>query len=471
MTTAVHIKQPVSDPEFEKLVRTAHDCLACGRCSGGCPMMELFPEYFNPRRLMENLENNGDGILNGTDIWLCAACYRCNSYCPQAIELPELFVKLRKKVIAEKGTTSLRKALRIIQGRIPFHRSFFRICMHPERLDIDNETMEKLLESGKGKHNRKIMTGSGKKIAIVGSGPAGLYAAYLLRKKGHEITIFESDKKAGGMLRRCIPEYRIPSSDIEKDIGYLLEMGIEFKTGMRIGKKTNIRNLKIKYDAVMLATGAHHITRLNIPGEDLPGIFGSLEFLEKLKKGDICKTCIRRGVVIGGGNTAMDVASVMKRSGVEEVLLLYRRTRNEMPADINEIAEVEKTGVEIRELTAPVKFRGGEYLEAIDCMKMELGSKDYTGRRRPVPKDGGDFTIDTDLVVNAIGEKPTVDFLPDMINLNPDGSVAADPITLETSMEGVFAGGDVALGSATVSEAIISAGKAALGIHKYLNRS
>ena len=311
---------------------------------------------------------------------------------------------------------------------------------------------------------------SGKKIAIVGAGPAGLYAAYLLRLKGHSVTIFESADKAGGMLRRCIPEYRIPSSDIDRDIKRIEDLGIEIRTKMPIGKKTNIRNLKIKYDAIFLATGAHHLMRLKLPGEDLPGVYGSLEFLEKLKKGKIKKSA-KKAAVIGGGNTAMDVASTVRKTGVKDVYLLYRRTMKEMPADINEIAETEKDGVDIQQLVAPVAFLGKDHLEAIKCQKMELGSSDHTGRKRPVPIKDSNFTLDVDLVVNAIGERPTVDYLPDLIKINGDGSIATDPITMETSMEGVFAGGDVVLGSATVSEAIANAHKAVIGIEKYLQKS
>ncbi len=460
----------MKDQEFKNLMRQANDCLECGKCSGGCPMMDLFPEYFNPHHVLEKLTLQPAEVLSAPDIWFCASCYRCNKQCPQGIELPEMFVKLRRMVMVENGLDPLTRAMEVIRERIPFYASFFRVCYHPERIPLDEKIVKKLISTKGIPIDRKPLLDTGKHIAIVGSGPAGLYAAYLLRMKGVMVTIFESKDKAGGMLRRCIPEFRLPSSDMDEDIKRMKEMGIEIKTRTSIGKRTNIRNLKIKFDAVFLATGAHHILRLKVPGEDLPGVYGSLDFLEQLKKGKVCQGCIERAVVIGGGNTAMDVASTIKQMGAEHVMLLYRRTMREMPADINEIAEAEKEGVEIHELVAPVAFVGNDFLESIECQKMELGPADFSGRRRPLPVKDSNFTIETDLVVNAIGEKPTVDYLPDLIEINRDGSIATNPITMETSMEGVFAGGDVVMGSSTVSEAITSAIRAVNGIEKYLQK-
>lgn len=471
MTTTEIAHDLLKDQEFLSLVKSAHDCLKCGKCSGSCPMMELFPEYFNPHHLLEKLIMHPGEALRSIDIWFCASCYRCNKHCPQGIELPDIFVKLRKKALTEDGAGKMSQAVEIIKERIPFFNSFFRVCYHPERIPLNDPLVKNLLADKHKKLDRKVTQDSGKKIAVVGSGPAGLYLAWLMRKQGHSVTIFESEEKAGGMLRRCIPEYRIPSADIDKDIKGIKKMGIEIRTRTPIGKKTNIRNLKIRYDAIFLATGAHQITRLNIPGEDLPGVYGSLEFLEKLKQGEFRESSMKRTVVIGGGNTAMDVASTIKKTGVKEVILLYRRTRKEMPADINEIAEVEKDGVEIQQLVAPVGFSGQDRLEVIECRKMELGPPDHTGRMRPLPVKDSNFTMEVDLAVNAVGEKPTTDFLPDLVAINRDGSIATDPMTMETSMEGVFAGGDVVLGSATVSEAIVNAYRAAFGIETYLQKS
>lgn len=433
--------------------------------------MELFPEHFNPHHLLGNLIMHPEEVMNKLDVWFCASCYKCNKNCPQGIELPEIFIKLRRKIIAENGVGNLASTLEIIKEKIPIYASFFRVCYHPERIPLDNKVVEELLASKSKQLDRNITLESGKKIAIVGSGPAGLYAAYLLHLKGHSVTIFESGEKAGGMLRRCIPEYRIPSTDLDLDIERIENMGIKILTNISIGEKPNIRNLKIKYDAVLLVTGAHQLMRLKLPGEELPEVYGSLEFLEDLKQGEINQASVEKAVVIGGGNTAMDVASTIKRTGVEKVILLYRRTRKEMPADLNEIAEIEKDGVDIQQLVAPVAFLGKDHLKAIECQKMELGPPDLTGRNRPVPVKDSNFTLDVDLVVNAIGERPTVDYLPDFININRDGSISTDPLTMETSMEGVFAGGDVVLGSATVSEAIVNAGKAVIGIEKYLQKS
>jgi len=453
---------------FEELIKQAYNCLECGKCTGGCPMARLFPEHFNPHHILKKLLIDPENAVSDPGIWFCASCYVCNRLCPQPIELPDIFLKLRKMAINKYGYEKLTKALEIINKKVPFLASFFWVCLHPERIPIDRSVINDLINKSLVHDKPVSVTSKQKKVAVIGAGPAGLLAAYELSQKGYSVTIFESQPYAGGMLRKCIPEYRLPTEVIEKDIKNIKEKGVEIKINTGIGKDLKFNELhNDDYQAIFIASGAHRCTALGIEGEDLSGVVFTLDFLEELKnKGT--KKVGQKVVVIGGGNTAMDVASTAARLGAEEVMLIYRRTRGEMPADRNEIREAEDEGVKIQYLTGPVRFIGENRVTSIECNKMKLGEPDFTGRRRPIPIENSNFIIETDQVIIATGEKPTINFLPEDIDLNNNGSIAINPLTMETSFPGVFAGGDVTLGSATVSEAILAAKKAVIGIDNYL---
>ncbi len=457
----------MQDKTFQNLVKQAYDCLECGKCTGGCPMVYLFPGHFNPHHVLEELAANPEKTINMKDFWYCASCYTCNKKCPQGIELPDIFLTLRKYAIQQNGTKVLAEVLENLKKQIPFANTFFRVCYHPERIPLDDKIVDMLTESAIDFKKTYTVQSTGKSVAIIGAGPAGLYAAWLLAAKGHQVTIYESSEDTGGMLSRCIPEFRLPKETVNHEADLLRKMNITIKNGVIVGKDITLNELKTNHQSTLIATGAHKCIKLNIEGEHLKGVMNSLEFLEAVKTGRISDLNSKQVMVIGGGNTAMDVASVAVRAGAL-TQIIYRRSKNEIPADINEIREAVEEGAKIEYLMLPVKFNGNKTLESVECIKVELGSPDFTGRKSPIPIEGSNFTISADYAVVSIGEKPAIDFLPEQIEISRRRTIAIDPLTMHTSMEGVFAAGDAVLGPSTVSQVIMMAAKAVVGIDKYL---
>ncbi|MFA8436584.1 MAG: FAD-dependent oxidoreductase [Marinifilaceae bacterium] len=455
------------DKGFQDLLKQANKCLECGRCSGGCPMAYFFPEHFNPRHLLERLIENPEDVINSIDIWFCASCYTCNKHCPQGLELPKILTELRKIAIEEKGLDQLHEALKVIQEKIPFAESFFRVCFHPERFPIDKEVIDELIE--RKTTDRKVPQ-LDNRIAIIGSGPAGLYASYLLRLKGFQVSLFEAADRIGGMFRRCIPEYRLDDETIDCDVRFIESLGVDIHTNTAIGQDMPFDQLfRDGFEAVFVATGAHGSLKMNLDGEDLPEVMGSLHFLEKLKTNNLPVT-EDRIVVVGGGNTSIDSAMASIKYGAKEVTVLYRRSKDEMPADESEINIAEKEGIQFQYLVSPIRFIGKEKLESVEVVKMELGYPDLSGRRRPIQVENSNFLMKADKIVVAIGDKPMVDFLPKEIQLNGDGTIAVNPINMATNLEGVFAGGDAVLAAGNVSEGMMTASKAVNGIINYLEK-
>ncbi|MCZ4696047.1 4Fe-4S dicluster domain-containing protein [Ancylomarina euxinus] len=454
--------------ELQDLIKQAFTCLACGKCSGGCPMVYLFPEQYNPHKVLDKLVENPEEALASKEIWFCASCYKCHNKCPQGIELPEVFLKLRRIALKQNGMGNLRVLIDDLHGRIPFYKLFFRVCYHPEKIHLGKVELDSLFEKSASEYKLEQIPSTREKIAIIGSGPAGLFAACELRRKGYQVTVFESRQKAGGMFQLTIPEFRLESEIVDQNIDLVKSLGIEIKTNVRIGKDILFNTLfEDGFQSVFIASGAHRCLHLNIEGENLPQVMTSLEFLEASKSG-ILKAVKNKFVVIGGGNTAMEIATSALRYGAKEVCVLYRRSKDEIPADINELREVEEHGVKIHYQVSPLRFIGDEKLRGIECIKMELGHPDLSGRRRPVPIKASNFIINADMAVVAIGEKPDLGYLPDEVKLNKNGTISINPLSMETSMKGVFAGGDVIWGSASVAEAIMAAGRAVDGMDQYL---
>jgi NADH-quinone oxidoreductase subunit F len=309
------------------------------------------------------------------------------------------------------------------------------------------------------------------KVAIIGSGPAGLTAGYYLGIKGYNVTIFESLPVIGGALAVYIPEHRLPADVLNYDIENVKEAGVEFKTTTTVGKDISFQELRDTYDAVFIATGAHKSIELRIPNEDADGVLDALEFLRDVNIGKEVKIGARVGV-IGGGNAAVDSARVALRlPGCDEVTILYRRTRKEMPAFEEEAEACIEEQVNMQFLTAPkrVLTENGK-VTGVECVKMQLGEVDESGRRRPIPIEGSEFTVELDTLIVAISEKPDVSFLKgvDGIELTKWNTIVADPETYTTGIEGVFAGGDVVTGPNVVIYAM-GAGKVVADlIDKYL---
>lgn len=325
---------------------------------------------------------------------------------------------------------------------------------------------------------------TGKKVAIVGSGPAGLTAAADLARLGHRVTIFEALHTAGGVLVYGIPEFRLPKSIVEKEIDGIRQLGVEIKTNMVVGKVHTVDELLAQgFAAVFIATGAGLPYFMDIPGENLNGVYSANEFLTRvnLMKAYLFPeylTPIRLGekvAVIGAGNVAMDSARTALRLGARETYIVYRRSEQEMPARAEEIEHAREEGVQFKLLTSPVEIKGDEngWVKTLICQRFELGEPDESGRRRPVAIPGSEYEMEVDTVIMAIGQGPNPligQTTPDL-QLNRHGNIIADDHTGQTSKLAVFAGGDIVTGAATVIQAMGAGKKAARAIHEYLQNS
>ncbi len=310
-----------------------------------------------------------------------------------------------------------------------------------------------------------------KKVAVVGAGPAGLACAYYLAVQGYPVTVFEALEKPGGMLRYAIPEYRLPNSLVDKEIEFIKQAGVEIVCNVPVGQggKSIEGIFKEGYQALFLAIGAHKDRTMGIPGEDLEGVHTSIKFLKRVNSGESVKLG-NRVFVVGGGNSAIDAARVALRLRSEDVTILYRRSRVEMPAFPEEIEAAEAEGVKIQILTNPVAFHGEKgRLKEVECVKMELGEPDESGRRRPIPIEGSNFKMTADDVILAIGQMPESQVLEqEGLEINRDGTLWVDPETLATNREGVFAGGDATKGPSTIVEAIGLGRRASEYIRRYV---
>ncbi len=322
---------------------------------------------------------------------------------------------------------------------------------------------------------------TGKRVAVVGSGPAGITCAFELAKLGHQVTVFEAFHKTGGVLVYGIPEFRLPKAIVERDVQALREMGVDIQVNHVIGKLETVDELlgEEGFDAVFIGTGAGLPRFLGIPGENLNGVYSANEFLTRtnLMKAyradyDTPIRVGRRVVVFGGGNVAMDSARTALRLGADEVCVLYRRSRREMPARIDEVHHAEQEGIRFEFLTAPVEILGDQqgWVRGVRCLRMELGEPDDSGRRRPVPIAGSEFDFECDQAIVAIGNGPNPlvpDTTPDLAT-NRWGNIVAEAETGQTSKCAVFAGGDIVSGAATVILAMGAGKQAAAAIHAFL---
>lgn len=373
------------------------------------------------------------------------------------------------------------EAVKLIREKVPFPSSIGRVCPHPcekacRRQYVDSSISIAFLKSfaadkfiGDTSLLPEKAENSGKSVAVIGGGPAGLTAAYFLALKGHNVTVFEQMPKMGGMLRYGIPEYRLPKQVLDKEIEFIKSAGITFKNNVNIGKDILFENIKNDYDAVVLAAGAWKSSKMRVPGEELDGVFGGIDFLREVSLGK--KPEIGKNVAVcGGGNTAMDACRTAVRLGAENVYVIYRRTKDEMPADPQEILESEEEGVIYKYLTNPIEFtESNGHVSGIVLQKMKLGEPDESGRRRPEPIDGETETIALDSVIMAIGQAPNLSGF-EALEQTRKGTVAASESNFTTSEDGVFAIGDVSNKGADIAIAAIGeAEKAAKIIDAYLH--
>jgi len=384
--------------------------------------------------------------------------------------------------IALIASGQYQEAYEIIRKDNPLPTVVSRVCHHPcevncRAADFDEPINIRALKRfvvDWARHNKidyhpSKAKSSGLKVAIIGSGPAGLSAGYYLALKGHSVTIFEAEARPGGMLRIGIPEYRLPKDILDHDIENIKKVtGLEIITNTKVGKDITIEEIfKRDYKAIFVAVGAHDSLKLKIPGEDTLGVFPSMEFLKAIHSGKKVNLG-KRVAVIGGGNSAIDAARVAKRLG-SRVTIVYRRTRNEMPAFKEEVENALKEGIQIHFLAAPVKVLINQNrLSGIECIRMELGAPDESGRRRPVPIKDSEFKIEIDALIIAISETSNVAFLKDKTNISKWNTVMVCEESLLSSCPGIFAGGDVIRGPSTVIEAIRDGKIAAESIDCYL---
>jgi len=429
----------------ENAIREASRCLQCKNmpCVEGCPVNITIPEFI--KKVKEGDFMGAIHVIKETNA-LPAVCGRV---CPQESQCES------KCVLGKKGEP-------IAIGRLE------RFCADYEAQQGDIRVPE-------------IAKPTGKKVAVIGAGPAGLTVAGELSKKGHEVTVYEALHKAGGVLVYGIPEFRLPKAIVQREVDYVGKLGAKIKVDVIVGQAVTVDELFAQgFDAIFVGTGAGLPYFLNIPGENLNGVYSANEFLTRanLMKAYLFPeydTPVRVGskvAVIGGGNVAMDSARVAKRLGADHVYLVYRRSRAEMPARAEEAHHAEEEGIDFRLLTNPIKVVGDEngWVTGLEVVKQQLGEPDASGRRRPMDIPGSNYIIDVDVVIVAIGQGPNPILTQSGagLELRKSGNIVADTETGKTSRKGVFAGGDIVTGAATVILAMGAGRKAAAAMDEYL---
>jgi formate dehydrogenase (NADP+) beta subunit len=438
-------------------------CVGCGVCEQICPKGVM------------NVTTASQRILhfNRFDDRLAP----CRQTCPAESDIPKYISQIREG--------DYEGAVNTIRERNPLLLACGRVCPHPceencrRGIEDDPVSINQLkrfaadyeMKSGK-RVPVPVAPSSGKRVAVVGGGPAGLTCAFFLRRLGHDVTIYEAMPHLGGMLRYGIPEYRLPKKVLDWEIEGILGLGIEARMNMKFGRDFDLASLTAEgYDAVFMGIGAWQDSKLRVDGENLEGCYTGIDFLSRLAGGEKIPVG-RSAVIIGGGNTAIDCTRNLLRLGVENVYIVYRRTRNEMPANAVEIDAAEEEGVQFQFLAAPVRVIGDDsgQVTHLEYLKMELGEPDASGRRRPVPIEGSETLLETDMVITAIGQSPDVAFTDSDMGLKTTrwNTIEVDPATLQSNIPQLFAAGDAATGPSLVVTAIGGGRRAARSIHQYI---
>ena len=450
-------------------------------------MPELDPNVRN-----KNFEEVAQGYTEAMALEEAARCLNCKnkpcvSGCPVNVRIPEFIEKAAAgDFIGAYEIIKTTNALPAVCGRVcPQETQCEQKCVRGIKGEpVGIGRLERFCADYAMQHGYKQntdVTKNGKKVAIVGSGPAGLSCAGTLARMGYDVTIFEAFHVAGGVLQYGIPQFRLPKELVKAEIDGLKELGVKIETNMVIGKVDTIDELKeMGYEAIFIGTGAGLPKFMGIPGENLNGVYSANEFLTRINlmkaykfpEFDTPMKHYKKVAVIGGGNVAMDAARCAKRLGAEKVYIVYRRGEEEMPARNEEIHHAKEEGIEFHLLTAPLEVVGDEngWVTGLKNIKMELGEPDASGRRRPVQIPGSEYIMDVDAVVVAIGQSPN----PLIKNVTPDlktqpwGGIVAEEPSGKTSIEGVYAGGDAVTGAATVILAMGAGKNAAAAIDEYL---
>lgn len=395
----------------------------------------------------------------------------CETACPLQVDI--------KGYIALTRESKFDEALRLIKRKLPFPKIMGRICTHPceskcKRQEVDEAIAIASLKRAAGDYAKlleedlSITKEKGNKVAIIGGGPAGLMAAHDLRKLGYQVTIFEALAILGGMLSVGIPAYRLPREILQEEISVISKLGVNIKLNTKVGMHAKFSEIRKNFDAIFIATGAHIGKKMGIENEDAEDVVNGVEFLRRVNMGEWTKVK-ERVLIVGGGNVAVDCARSCLRLGFKEVIILYRRSRAEMPAIPKEVEEAEKEGVEIKFLTIPIRvLTKNSKAIGIECLQTRLEELDSNGSKYPIPIESSNFVIESDLIISAIGQQPDLSFLKDEGIFVKDGLLCVDPLTLQTNVPGIFAGGDVVTGPATVIDALAAGRRAAISIDRYL---
>jgi len=422
----------------------------------------------------------------------CLQCKKpkCVEGCPVDVDIPA-FIKLIEDGKFDKAAKKIKEknSLPAVCGRVcPQEDQCEKVCILGRKKEFEPVAigrLERFAADWEAEHGTVKVPNTppptGKKVAVVGSGPAGLTCAFDLVKMGHQITLFESLHKAGGVLVYGIPEFRLPKKIVQREVDYIRSLGVNLRVNSLIGKLYTIDELKGKYDAIFLGTGAGLPMFLGIPGENYNGVYSANEFLTRsnLMKAYLFPewdTPIKRGkkvAVVGGGNVAMDSARTALRLGADEVYLVYRRSEKEMPARIEEIERAKEEGIKFMILSNPVEAIGEDgWVKALKCIKMELGEPDESGRRRPIPIPGSEFKFDIDLFIVAIGTRPNplISQTTPALKTTKWGTIVVQEDVPKTSLDRVYAGGDIVTGAATVILAMGAGKEAAKAIDEYLKK-
>lgn len=449
-------------------------CTGCQQCEFACP--EVRPDDYNTHLAGRKVAYIPFSLANPR----IAAIDRngtsapCISACPGGVK-PYGYVSLVRNGQYEE-------AMNLHLEDIPLPGSLGRACYAPCQGECTRGNLEGAVDIRRIKRffaehyynkfpeppTREIKANTNKRVAIIGSGPAGLTAAYHLALKGHKVKIFEAAPKAGGMLMLTLPEYRLPKTVVERDIKNITSLGVEIECNKRV---ENITELKQQgFDAVFVAVGTHQSSKMHIEGEDLEGVEGCLDFLRNVNIGERYNLTGKRVIVVGGGNTAIDASRTALRLGAEQVTVVYRRSREEMPCFAPEIKEAEEEGVKIDILCNPIRFIGQNgKVSKVELVRMKLGEPDASGRRSPIPIEGSNYLVNADLVIEAVGLQPSTQPFANELELAKGGTIKVNGKTFQTNIPYIFAGGDSVSGASTIIEAAGQGKKAAFYIDKYLN--
>ncbi|MDD5286864.1 MAG: NADPH-dependent glutamate synthase [Desulfuromonadaceae bacterium] len=441
-----------------------------------------------------NFEEVNLGLSHGQAVQEARRCLQCKNRgcvagCPVGVSIPEFIDALASEELPRSAQILRRdNALPAVCGRVcPQETQCEALCVRGIKGEpVAIGYLERYVADWAMSHPELLQgdqapAATGKSVVVVGSGPAGLTAAGELARLGHAVTIFEALHDTGGVLRYGIPEFRLPKDIIDREVALLTEQGVVIECNVIVGKTVTIAELRSDFDAIFIANGAGLPVMLNIPGENLKGVYAANEFLTRVnlmdagRRDDSSTPIIKRRemAVIGGGNTAMDCVRTARRLGAERAMILYRRSEAEMPARVEEIKHAREEGVEFVMLTAPAAILGTAdgWVSALRCLKMELGSPDESGRRRPQAIEGSEFELPAGVVIDAIGTgaNPLLTSTAHDLFLNKSGNILIGSEE-ESNIPGVFAGGDIVRGGSTVILAMGDGKRAAAAIDKYLKR-